>query len=645
MTTISLFFTNKGFFGDVARLFKDHCDAETKSQRYRDSRESFRLEEHVIKFDSSAKEKAKNVDVIISRGFTFDFLQSHIRDTPIVEIPVSGHDIIRCLAKAKSEFGAKKVAFFGPESQLRGVDELAAIIGVKIKVCVRRQPGDQEPMIREAISEGCNVIIGGVDSIAASEAMGLPTLPLRSGKEALWQAFTEAKNVARISVQERAKAESFRSIIDHTPQGILELDISNNIILCNTAAKIFLDENDKILGKNINDVITNPASLRLFDQPEENVSHIIRHRKCLFAANLIPVKINKKHTSTVVILQDTGTVQKTELSIRKIIAERGFVAKYSFDDIIGKSPAVQNARNMAMKFANAGYDILLLGASGTGKELFAQSIHTHSPRHKGPFVAVNCAAIQPQLLESILFGYSKGAFTGASKEGKAGLFEEAHNGTIFLDEIAEISPDLQSKLLRVIQEREVMRLGDNKIIPVDIRIISATNKDLLERMNKGFFREDLFYRLDVLTIKLPTLNERTEDIPILADTLVQVYAKKHGRSEMTLTPAAQELLCKTYWPGNVRQLSNICARAVVLTDKKNIDVEDIIPLISTFSPVISSSAKDACTDLVDPLIRPRITTPQYIKEALEKASYNRTEAARLLGISRTTLWKKMRESK
>ncbi len=639
MITIGLFFSTKGFFGDVQGLFKAHCEKERASLAPGQAPESYTLVEHAIRFDDSARERANSVDVIISRGFTLEFLKNRVPGTPIVGIHDSGHDLIRVLARAKSEYATRKAAIIGPESQLRGVQEIADILGVKITVYLRRKPGDQEAIIREALAEGCDVIIGGVDSTTSSQTMGLPTIPLHSGKEALWQAFTEAKNIARVSLQERAKAGSFRAIIDHTPDGILEIDTRKKVILSNAAADKLLGGGETVLGKDLRKIISDPASRRLFEELGKHRSQVIRHRDKLFALNTIPITINRRHTSTVITVQDTESVQKTEFSIRKAIAEQGFVAKYSFSDIIGASPAIRKAKTMAMKFAEAGYDILLAGDSGTGKELFAQSIHNHGPRRKGPFVAVNCAAIQPQLLESILFGYSKGAFTGASKEGRAGLFEEAHRGTIFLDEIAEISPELQSKLLRVIQEREVMRLGDNKIIPVDMTVISATNKNLLDRMARGLFREDLFYRLDVLTIKLPTLDERPQDIPLLADFLIRSYARKHARGDMRLTPDARELLCRTPWPGNVRQLGNICARAVVLTEKQDIDVADLKPLISTLSrPGAAAPEKPAEA----PAAIPPGGTPIPVREALEKTRYNRTEAAKLLGISRTTLWKILR---
>lgn len=221
-----------------------------------------------------------------------------------------------------------------------------------------------------------------------------------------------------------------------------------------------------------------------------------------------------------VSFQNVSQLQNAEKVIRKKVKNLGWTAKYTFDDIIGSSPAIRELIRKARRYAETDSDILLIGQSGTGKELLAQSIHNASDRKKGPFVAINCAALSQNLLESELFGYVDGAFTGAQKGGKEGLFEQAHTGTIFLDEIGEVPLELQAKLLRVIQEREVMRIGDNKMILVDIRIVAATNRDLNQYVRENKFRLDLYYRLDVLHLKLPTLNERGHDIGILAEYLL-----------------------------------------------------------------------------------------------------------------------------
>lgn len=222
-----------------------------------------------------------------------------------------------------------------------------------------------------------------------------------------------------------------------------------------------------------------------------------------------------------VAFQDVTRIQEMEGKFYRKIHLRGHVAKYTFDDILFQSSEIKRTIETAQRYSEVDSNILIIGETGTGKEIFAQSIHNHSNRKNNPFVAINCAALPENLLESELFGYAEGAFTGAMKGGKQGFFELAHRGTIFLDEIGEISPKMQSRSLRVLQEREIMRIGDDKVIPVDVRILSATNKDLMQMVKSNDFREDLYYRLSVLDLVLPPLRERREDIPLLVNAFIQ----------------------------------------------------------------------------------------------------------------------------
>ena len=282
---------------------------------------------------------------------------------------------------------------------------------------------------------------------------------------------------------------------------------------------------------------------------------------------------------------------------------------------------------MAETYARFDSTVLILGKSGTGKELFAQSIHNSSSRKSERFVAVNCAALPSSLLESELFGYEEGAFAGARKGGKSGLFELAHEGTLFLDEISEISPKLQSRLLRAIEEKEFFRIGGDKVVPVDIRIIAASNRDLWQMVEDGTFREDLYYRLDVLEILLPELKQRREDIPLFIKKFVTERRSDLTRSEL------QEIANLPYfveydWPGNIRELRNVVERFCVqyLPDE---DVEALARrVLDRHLPKVN--AKD-CRERSD------------IAEALRLSGGYRAQAAVILGISRTTLWRKMRE--
>ncbi|MGL4791469.1 MAG: sigma-54 interaction domain-containing protein, partial [Anaerotignaceae bacterium] len=276
----------------------------------------------------------------------------------------------------------------------------------------------------------------------------------------------------------------------------------------------------------------------------------------------------------VAVVQDVKKLQNHEKKIRTQLLGDGFVAKYTFDNIVHISAEMQKTISIAKKFSAYNSSVLIQGSSGVGKELFAQSIHNVSERRIGPFVAVNCAALPPSLIESELFGYEEGAFTGSKKGGRAGVFEMAHKGTIFLDEISELPLDIQGRLLRVIQEKEVMRLGDNKVIPLDIRIITATNRNLRKMVSEGKFREDLLFRINTLVFSIPTLNERREDIPILSQRFLEKYRLKYDKAVKSFSKSAMKYLMDYPYEGNVRELENLVERAVIICETETVHIED-----------------------------------------------------------------------
>ena len=340
---------------------------------------------------------------------------------------------------------------------------------------------------------------------------------------------------------------------------------------------------------------------------------------------------------TLVTFQADQAITNAESRLRDRLHNRGHLARYRFDDILGESPAIRSAIHTAKRFAHVDSNILLTGETGTGKELFVQSIHNESDRANGPFVAVNCAAIPDNLMESELFGYEGGSFTGASKTGKVGLFEAAHEGTIFLDEVSEIPLTLQSRLLRVIQEREVRRVGANRVIPINVRIISATNRDLSEMIRQGTFREDLHYRLKVLSIQLPPLRRREGDLALLMQHYLTYYARKFGKDSILMSPQAVRCAENYAWPGNIRELRNVSEQLAVLCEGSVITADDIasvLPVETAYSkPLVPQDQDDSSLDGLQ---------KRQIIDVLSRAS-SRKEAAGMLGISKTTLWRRCRE--
>ncbi len=309
-----------------------------------------------------------------------------------------------------------------------------------------------------------------------------------------------------------------------------------------------------------------------------------------------------------------------------------------FHGIIGKTEKMLRLYQQIRNVSRINVPVLILGESGTGKELVAQVIHKLSPRSTGPFVAVNCGALPDSLIESELFGYVKGAFTGAVRN-KKGRFELAHGGTLFLDEIGDISPFMQVKLLRAIQSYHIERLGDTKQLRVDVRIISATNKDLQEEIRQGNFREDLYYRLSVIPIHIPPLRERREDIPLLVDHFLKEFSTMFNIPPHRITPSALRMLSSYSWPGNIRELQNVLQYALVEAQEDSNMTVDVCHL----PPYIQESTVDRKINLNPPSPGARglkkDLSPEIIKEAIEKAGGNKAKAAKLLGISRATLYR------
>ena len=309
--------------------------------------------------------------------------------------------------------------------------------------------------------------------------------------------------------------------------------------------------------------------------------------------------------------------------------------EYNFNHIIGESPEMKKVYKMVERVSQATSNVLITGQSGTGKELVARAIHSNSPRAKKPFLAINCGAIPENLVESELFGHKKGAFTGANSD-KDGIFVAAHGGTVFLDEVAEIPLNLQVNLLRVLQEREVKPVGSNQMLSFDTRIISATNKDLEKEIEKGDFRDDLYYRLNVVEIPLPTLQQRRDDIPLLAHHFLQKYNKELGHNLKGISSEAMGAMMAYEWKGQVRELENVIERAVLLSDGDYLTLEDLPGSIKKPS---SDKNFEMDSNKLDEALQ--VFEKHHIQSVLKRTEGNKSEAARLLGIDPSTLYRKM----
>ncbi|SDF78107.1 sigma 54-interacting transcriptional regulator [Sporolituus thermophilus] len=590
-----------------------------------------------------ARRRDISTDVVVARGVTAAALKRLMGDTPVVDMPVSGYDILRAVKACQQRFAATRIAIVGSKDMIYGAKSIEDIMDIKLAVVEVREEDDAEQSIRDLKTSGVDIVIGGVMSTQIAERLGLKTVFIETGREAIYHALREAKRVARVRRQEQERSEQFRAILDYSTEGIITVDAAGAINLVNAAAMKITGLPGEAVGRPVDKLLPQLGLSRVLASGRAELGEIETVNGQQLAVNRVPIIIGNQTVGAVATFQPVADIQALEGKIRQKIYKRGLVARLTFDDILGDSPAIRRTIATAREFSKVNSNVLITGETGTGKEIFAQSIHNASSRRKGPFVAVNCAALPENLLESELFGYAEGAFTGAARGGKMGLFELAHGGTIFLDEISEISPKLQGRLLRVLQEREIMRLGDDRVIPVDVRIIAATNRDLYQMMQAGLFRQDLYYRVDVLKLVLPPLRERQEDIIPLMRHFLRLYCLRSNRPVKEIDPDAQVMLCRYHWPGNVRELRNIAERLAVLASGPVIGARDIAAVLTgetgrrkAINETAGPAAALAGANDVD-------LNRAILLKALEEADYHYGRAAARLGISRTTLWRRLKQ--
>ncbi len=579
-------------------------------------------------------------EVIISRGGTATAITRQL-DEPVVEIIVSPYDIIRAVASAKR--CGDHIGVVGFRNIIYGSKSLEEVLDVKIEELEIKTEADALSVIKKAKQDGIQVIVGDAVSVRYSKKLGLQSVLVTSGKESISMALREAQELVAVRRREKAKAEQFKAILDFTYEGIIATDAEGKISLVNPAA-------EKILGKSKTSLLNQPAGnvlpslalKRVQEHGKPLLGELHRVGNSMVVHNLVPVITNNETTGTVITFQDAGHLQAVENKVRRELYLKGHVAQHTFEDIITCSPIMKKVINQAKQFAQAEAAVVVTGETGTGKEMLVQSIHNASLRKDGPFVAVNCAAVPENLLESELFGYEEGAFTGARRGGKKGLFELAHNGTIFLDEIGELPLKLQARLLRVLQEKAIIRVGGDRVIPVNVRIIAATHRNLEEDVEKGTFRQDLYYRLNVLRLLLPPLRERKEDIPLLIDRLLEKICSKTNKARPIITDEVLQIFNAYHWPGNVRELENMLERLVVLKGGLQVTPEDIGGIKGILEDKMKNKETSGSVH-IELKGSMEDMEKEIVCKTLELTGYNKEETCKKLGISQTTLWRKLKK--
>lgn len=468
------------------------------------------------------------------------------------------------------------------------------------------------------------------------------------GAVSVFQDITDFENVCEELYSTQKLKATLETVVENPHEGLVVVDEHCHVVMMN---KFYLDVVKRslaeVIGKHILEITPGSLLPETVQTGIPQFAELWKVRDREFIMTRVPIKNNGK------IIGAIGKTVFKDMEIAKVFAKKLIqlendleyykeefrkihVSECTFDDIIGISESLVKTKKHANRAAQSSSTVLITGESGTGKEVFANAIHNAGPRRNGPFIKINCAAIPEQLLESEFFGYSEGAFTGARKGGKPGKFELANKGTIFLDEIGDMSLSVQAKLLRVIQDREVERVGGTQPINVDVRIIAAANQDLQQLVKEQKFRLDLFYRINVITLELPPLRERSKDIVPLARHLIAKLNKELGTRIKGITPEAMEILKSYHWPGNVRELGNVLERIINYCTDDYIDLEHLPAHLMIVTDL--RSYQDGFSTLKQGLIE---AEKKMILDALSVAKGNKMQAARALGIHRSVLYRKL----
>lgn len=569
--------------------------------------------------------------IIISRGGTAALLRNNI-PIPVIEIAHDFHGVYRILQEAKNK--SQKIAAIGFPQFCRALRHYQSMTNDEFKICQVYNHHDIENVIKNLSENDYHMVIGGLTVAEMAKKYNLNVIEGDADNNSIEQAINEAHGLLKYINRENLKLVMSHAALNQSREGIMCVDQLGEIIHINAIGMILFQcqVGDKLFKKEVfKDIYASMIN-------ESNV----KEQAIEINGTLVSLSVrhfSNRHNSYAVI---TGLSQESTLwqqTTSKKSHLRGYATSYSFDNIIAQSPIMHQVIQKARLCAQHELPVHILGDTGTGKELFAQSIHHVSARSHGPFVALNCAAIPESLLESELFGYAEGAFTNARKGGKPGVFEMATNGTVFIDEISEAPLSVQVKLLRVLQEKQFSRLGGDTLLSADFRLITASNKDLGQLVACREFRQDLYYRINILELQLPSLRERPEDIMVLIHHLLQ-QQNKH----LTFTADAVNCLQNYDWPGNIRELQAVIYRLIVLLDGNTVNKE-VLQQISHLSPACHQSVSLVSdhTLVADESDLLKKQEKQLIASVIEKTDGDRTRASAILGISPTTLWRKLKQ--
>ncbi|WP_281072619.1 sigma 54-interacting transcriptional regulator [Succinivibrio dextrinosolvens] len=576
--------------------------------------------------------KYPSCKVAIGRSGTADLLRG-VKGLSVVDITASYYEIQRGISNL-IEKRCKNISVISQYNFI-GLTHAEFNVGnVKVTLNPCKNTEDIISTVERRVDSGTDGVLGCVLAIETAKSHNLIVEPLESDFFSIKKVILQALEMLEYLNVSQKNFECMETVLDNIDEGVIFFDSDNKPAIYNESALKLMQPESKEQWFHILEDYMNRAN---------NVPRVVNlnQNKVLFRS--IPLSGNKfisgnKTSSNVVIMQDSTAIEENAKNIKISSYEKGLFARRSFKDIRFESLVMEDAVALAKRFSNSDSTVMLFGETGVGKEGFAQSIHNNSPRAKKPFVSVNCASLPQGLVASELFGYAEGAFTGARSSGKKGLFELAQGGTIFLDEITEIPLEVQSQFLRVIQEREVMRIGDDRIIPLDIRIICASNKKILPLCEQGKFRYDLYYRLNVLQLTIPPLRERSMDVLVLFKAFMAEFLHKN-EEDIEFEDSIRSVLLAYSWPGNVRELRNFAEALSFYGDE--IKVSNVLNILNHDKEVVSagSDGGQQVLNFKDDMPLAEIEK-EYYRYMLER--HSNAEVAKLAGISRTSLWRKLK---
>ena len=580
------------------------------------------------------------VQVVISRGGTATLLKRHI-SLPVFEIEVSGYDLLRVIYPHALRHS--KIAVIGYENVINGAKSIASILDIDLGYFLIDKRIQTVAVVEQAHAWGAEVIIGDTISVNTARELGLESELVRSGPEAIQSAIESSVVMIERMNEEIVRNKRLNIMMEQSDMGILYIATDGLVQLVNSKAEKMLNRSKAyLIGHEL--TVENSPALLLELLASDKSNKLINIDGKDYMVEVKRIRDQENSRAILIFIQSSSRIKDLEGMLRKEMVARGLVAQYSFDSITAIDHSFLQVVEKARTFSHTNATILILGETGSGKEMFAQSIHNASKRHQGPFVAVNCAALPDSLLESELFGYAEGAFTGAQKGGKPGLFELAHKGTIFLDEVNDMNKNVQARMLRVLQEKQVMRLGGNRVYDVDVRVIAACNKDLFAETESGQFRKDLYYRIKVLDIKLPPLRERLDDVLPLFESFLTYFNTKYGYQVLQIPPQLKQAVLMYSWPGNVRQLRNFAEKVSVLfslSDDTDAVVDDLIKDFESegnTQPCAFDKANGAFDEY-----SVRRAEMEVIRSCWIANDQNISKTARTLGLDRSTVRKHLEE--